>query len=94
MSCDRFVKAVGTTRRITGDWSEFMGAGVSIASVTYIVPSAITAANESITSTTETNYYSGGVEGQEYEIVATVTTDDATPRIEAHSIILAVEANC
>ena len=94
MSCDRFVKAVGTTRRITGDWSEFMGAGVSIASVDYTVPSGITAANSSNTGTTETNYYSGGVEGQEYEIVATVTTDDSTPRIEAHSIILAVESNC
>ena len=94
MSCDKFTKNVGTTRRITGDWSAFLGTGVSISSVAYTVPSGITQGTPSSTATTETNYYSGGTAGQEYTITIAVTTDESPARIEAHDIVLAVQSNC
>lgn len=96
MSKDRFIKDISDTRRITGDWSLFLGATALINSVVYTVPAALTAANDSIAADglTETNFYSGGVNQTEYTIKATITTDESPPRVKSHSILLAVEANC
>jgi hypothetical protein len=96
MACDRFQKDVSDTRRITGDWSGFLGATAQISSVAYTVPTGITATGQSVGANglTETNYYSGGITGKEYTIKTTMTTDETPPRIKSYSYILAVETNC
>lgn len=72
------------TMKLVWDWSDWLGSA-TIASVAYDLSSGISQANSSNTNTTNTNYISSGVEDGEYFVKATITTNDAVPRIESRS---------
>jgi len=93
MSCPRFQKDPSDKRIITGDFSDWLN-GAEIASAAWTVPSALSAANDSITAETATNYFSGGVAGSEYTIKVTITTSEPIARIKSHSFMLEVQSNC
>jgi len=93
MACPRFRKDTGDKRIITGDFTDWLN-GSDIASVAYVVPTDLTAANASATTKKATNYFSGGDDGEEYEIDFIITTDEAVPRIKTHTVILEVGSNC
>lgn len=84
-------KDASGTRRIILDWSTYLGTS-EVSDATWTVPSDLTAANESVTTTTTTNYFSGGVDGQEYEIKCCITTNDSPARIKCFSFVLGITA--
>lgn len=95
MSCSRHPKHSGTKRRVTGDWSDFLGTTAEIASVSYTLPSGITAPDTpEKTTTTETNWYTGGTDGNEYEVEVEVTTNESPTRIEVHQVFIVVDDTC
>ena len=93
-ACEVFQKDVSDTRRVIINWAPFLGSGASILSVSYSVPAALTAANASTTSTTSTNYFSGGVDGKEYTVKATMTSNDTPARVKSVSFIVRNKSNC
>lgn len=81
------------TIKMVWDWSDWLGSA-TIASVAYDLSSGISQANSSNTNTTNTNYISGGVLDGEYFVKATITTDDAVPRIESRTQMVRVVRKC
>ena len=71
------------------DWSDFLG-DAEISTVTWEADSGITLSDESNTSTTATNYVSGGTLGNDYNLRCTVTTNESVARIESRSIEIRV----
>jgi hypothetical protein len=70
------------------DWTDWLAdtGGDTIASAQWIVPTDLTASNESHTTTAATVWLSGGTVGTDYTVVSRITTVDG--RIEDQSIIL------
>ncbi|MEE9158934.1 MAG: hypothetical protein V3U60_11170 [Gammaproteobacteria bacterium] len=93
MSCEVFQKDIGGTRRVIVDYSSWLGSS-EVASAAWTVPSGVTQANSSITSSTAINYFSGGTDGQQYEIKVCITTNDAAPRIKCVTFLIDVRATC
>jgi len=93
MSCDVFTKDPGGTRRVIVDFSDWLGSS-EISSAAWTVPNGITAANSSETTTTATNYFYGGAEGQEYTIKVCITTNETVARVKCVSFLLRVESDC
>lgn len=93
MSCNVFTKDPDGIRRVIVDFSEWLGSS-EIASASWTVPSGVTGANSSETTTTATNYFSGGTDGQEYTIKVCITTNDAVARVKCVSFLLRIESTC
>ena len=92
-SCEQFTKDPDGKLRVIVDWSAWLGSA-TIASVAWTVPSGLTEAATSNTTTTATVFLSGGTDGQEYTVKCCITTDDAETRIKCRSFHVAVESNC
>ena len=61
------------TRDYSVDWSTYLGTD-TISTSTWTVPTGLTGGTESNTATTATVWLSGGVGGQEYEVLNEITT--------------------
>ena len=94
MACEEFIKDPADTRRVIVNWSDWLGDGVNISSSAWTVATGVTEANDTNSSTTATNYFSGGTLGQTYTIKNTITTDESPARIKSVSFHLIVESNC
>lgn len=94
MSCARFKKDPNDKRIINIDFSDFMGSGVSIASVVWTIPTGLTESNSSETATVATNYLSGGTLHREYQCKCTITTDDSPTRIKSQSFLVEIAGDC
>ncbi len=94
MSCEIFEKDVLDTRIVTLNFSSWLGSGVEISSVSWTVPSDLTAANESNTTTTASNYFSGGTDLDEYLIKCSITTNEAVPRTKTVQFTLRIRSDC
>ena len=55
------------------DWSSYLGTD-TISTSTWTIPTGLTGGAESKTATTTTVWLSGGVGGQEYEVLNEITT--------------------
>ena len=93
MSCLTLEKDPLDRRQISIDFSEWLGSS-TINAVSWVVPTGITEQSSSFSTTIATNYLSGGVDGQEYEVACSITTADAVPRIKTQRFKLQVENNC
>lgn len=93
MSCKTFIKDVSDKRKMTIDFSGWLD-GASIFSTSWTVATGITQSNSSFTSSSAVNYFSGGTDGQEYEVACAITTDDVVPRIKTERFLIAVENRC
>jgi hypothetical protein len=69
-------------------WSDWLVAGDTILTSTWIVPIGLTKTSESNTTTTATVWLSGGTVGQSYEITNRITT--AQGRTDDRSIQIVV----
>lgn len=71
----------------TVDWSDWLGAD-TLASVTWTVPTGVTKASQSNTTTTATAWISGGTAGTDYSLGCKVVT--AGGRTDERTIVLQV----
>lgn len=55
--------------------SQYLNSGATVSSASWSSP-GLTRASETTTSTTATAKFSGGVDGQDYAVVCTITTSD------------------
>jgi len=78
-------------RRITINFSAWLGSGPVITTAAWVVETGLVDANETFTTTTATNYFSGGTENVEYEVAVTITTDDAVPRKKTQRFLIKIE---
>ncbi len=65
----------------------------TISSVSWTIPTALTASNQSNTTTTATTYLTGGTRGQVYRIDCQITTAASRARIKTASFNLKIEAD-
>ena len=72
------------------DWSEFLGLDTISASV-WVVPTGITKASDSFTSTVTTAWLSGGTIRTKYTLVNRITT--AAGRQKDQSVAITIKAN-
>jgi len=95
MSCDVHVQDLLDKVRYEIDFSGFLGAA-GIASAAWVVPAALTEASAGTSGKRAFNYLSNntGVDGQSFEIKATITTDEVVPRKETHSFIVTLIDGC
>ncbi len=93
MACTVFQKDPDGKRRVIVDYSDWLGAS-QIASVAWTVPTGITASGDTNSTTTATNYFSGGTDGQEYTIKCCATTNDSPTRIKCCTFAIQVQAGC
>ncbi len=93
MTCPRFKKDPSDKRIITGDFATWLGTA-NISAVAWTVPTGLAAANDSFTDKTVTNYFTGGENGQEYEVKVTITTNESVARLKSQSFMLEVESGC
>ncbi len=94
MSCEILTKDVLDTRIVTLNFADWLGSGVEIDSVSWTVPSGLTAANDSNTTTTASNYFSGGTDGEEYLVKCSITTDEAVARTKTTQFTLRIRSDC
>ena len=81
-------------RKFTIDFATWLG-GSTIDSAAWVVPTGLTAASESVTSTTAINYLSAtnqALDNKEYAVAVTITTNDAVPRKKTQRFIVGVES--
>lgn len=78
------------------DFGNWLGSGVTIASVSWVVPSALNTFSDSFTDTVATNYFQAAdsTKEDEYPCACTITTDDAVPRLKTQRFIIRVEKDC
>lgn len=76
--------------RIDFDWSGWLGAGVSIASSTWVVEAGITADSDDSTATGTYIVLSGGTAGVDYTIENSIDTDETPARTDVRSAIVRV----
>lgn len=57
------------------DWSSWLD-GDTIASYVFLVPDDLTETSQSSTTTTVTGWFSGGIAGQQYQVVNRITTTE------------------
>lgn len=91
--CHTFQKDPLDKRKMSIDFEDWLG-GAGIAAASWTVPSGITEASSSFTTSVAVNYFSGGTEGQSYEIACTITTDDPVPRLKTQRFVVEVEKDC
>jgi len=92
--CPNFQKDPLDKRIITVDFATWLGSGPQISSVAWAVPSGITEADQSNTTTTATNHFSGGVDGDEHEIACTITTNEGVARLKTQRFMLEIKTGC
>ncbi len=93
-SCPRFTQDPLDKRIITVDFAAWLGAGPQIASVAWDVPSGINQSGSSNTSTTATNHFDGGSDGDEYDIGCTITTNEGVARDKTQRFFIDVVSGC
>lgn len=93
MSCEVFQKDVDGKKRVIVDWAPWLGSS-EVASAVWTVPSALTESDSSNTTVTTTNYFTVGVDGQEYEIKVCMTTNDAVARTKCITFLLEITPGC
>ena len=76
-------------RKRTMDFSDYLGLS-TIASAAWVVPSALTESDASVTTTSAINYIEGGSDGEEHEIAVTITTNDAVARKKTQRFVLRI----
>jgi len=86
-------KDVDGKRRVIIDWAGWLDTS-EIASSAWTVPTGLTESDGSDTATTAINYFSGGVEGQSYDIKCCITTNDSPTRVKCFTFTLNVEVAC
>jgi hypothetical protein len=79
-------------RMIVVDYSGWLGAA-TIASAAWVVPTELTASDDSFTTTTVTNYFAGGTLDTEYEVAVTITTGETVTRDKTQRFIIKIEKN-
>ena len=94
MSCTVFQQDILDKRIVTVDFAPWLGSGPSIASVVWTVPSGLTQADSSNTSTTATNYFSSATDDKEYAVKCTITTNEPVTRKKTEEFIIRVQGNC
>lgn len=72
-------------------WLTTTAGGDTISSATWKVPPGLTAANSSNTTTTATNWLSGGTSGVRYVVTCTIVTAASPSRTKAVSIAITIE---
>lgn len=92
--CPPFTQDPLDKRIITVNFATWLGSGPLIASVAWAVPAGIAEADKSNTPTTATNHFSGGDDGDEFEIACTITTDEAVPRDKTQRFQIGVQTGC
>lgn len=83
----QFLKDPNATLDYTVDWADWMPAGDSITTVTWVVPAGLTKTTQTNTATAATAWLSGGTVGARYVVVCRITTvdgriDDRTLQID------------
>lgn len=83
----QFLKDPNATLDYTVDWADWMPAGDSITTVTWVVPAGLTKTTQTNTATAATAWLSGGTVGTRYVVVCRITTvdgriDDRTLQID------------
>ena len=92
--CPSFKQDPLDKRIITVDFATWLGVGPQISSVAWAVPSGLTEADKSNDTTTATNHFSGGEDGDEFEVAVTITTDEAVPRDKTQRLQIQIETGC
>jgi hypothetical protein len=72
----------------TVDWSDWLAAGETLASVTWTVPAGLTQADAAQTATQAQIWLTGGTAGASYTVACRVTT--SAGRIDERSMLIAV----
>ena len=72
-------------------WLELVGDTIS--TVSWSIPAALTASNQSNTSYTMTTYLTGGAPGQTYRVDGTIVTAASPARTKTASFTLKIEAD-
>ena len=94
MSCEEFTKDPLDKRRLNIDFATWLGTTSEISAVAWTVPSGLTEASSSFSTTVATNYLSGGTDGQDYEVICVITTNDSVPREKTQRVLVQVIDNC
>lgn len=94
MSCSKFRQDVLDKRIYAINFSNFLGSGVNIATTSWDTPSALTISDTGNDGTTATAYFSGGVEGEEYEVSCTATSNETIARKFTHTFLIEINDNC
>ena len=100
MACETWVQDILDKRLYEVDFVEVLGSTISIASVSWDVPSALTAQYTteaaSISGTKVKNYLSDSAssEGSTYEVSVTITTDETIARKFTHTFKVKIADNC
>lgn len=90
MTCPVFEQDPLDTRIVGLNFGTWLGADAEISAVSWVVPSGLTESDSFFTATVATNYFSGGTDGEEYEVSCTITTDETIPREKTQRIIIRI----
>lgn len=95
MSCEILPMDPADKKIVTVDYSKWLGTA-TLASAIWLVPTGLTASNDSTTSTTAVNYFDSDDNNREdeYEVAVIATTAETPPRDKTQRFILQVEKRC
>jgi hypothetical protein len=71
---EQFLKDADEVLDYQVDWSNWLAAGETITTSTWVVPSGLTAGTDSHSTTTATQWISGGTVGTKYVVANTIMT--------------------
>lgn len=100
MVCETWKQDILDKRLYEVDFVDVLGSTISIASVSWVFPAALTGQYTteaaSINGTKAQNYFSdnSASEGSTYEVSVSVTTDEAIPRTFTHTFKIKIADNC
>ena len=84
----QFTKDPQATLDYQWDWSNWLAAGETIASVVITAQAGLTVSSQSNTTTTVTAWLTGGVAQTIYTVACRITTNNTPARIDERSIII------
>jgi hypothetical protein len=90
MNKNEFYKDPNATLDYQIDWSDWLGTD-TISSSDWTVPTGITEATHTNTTTTSTIWLSGGTAGNTYECINRIVTADSPARTDDRTIYIIVE---
>jgi hypothetical protein len=100
MACEIWTQDILDKRLYVVDFVDVLGSTISIASVSWDNPSALTAEYTteaaSISGTTVKNYFSDSAASEDttYEVSVTITTDETIARKFTHTFKIKIADNC
>lgn len=96
-ACKIYQQDISDKRIVIVNWAPWLGEGPIISSVTWDVPSRLSAEDDSFTSTTSTNYFLANANtrnGNDYTVKCTIVTDENVPRSKSVSFKVRIGGNC